>query len=164
MITTVLCYSATSGIAVADCGKPSRVDMGNVGQQHSVQHLEGSTFLMFDNLGHDYVGGPSRLLMVDVSDGRETTIFPNDSTPEVLRSLFSQTRGTIDISHDRERAIVTFTYDSMAVEVRISDGAVLNTFTSLHDVSGIEQFSEERTKVAGRFRLHGIEYVEPQGE
>ena len=31
MITTVLCYSATSGIAVADCGKPSRVDMGNVG-------------------------------------------------------------------------------------------------------------------------------------
>ena len=27
----VLCYSATSGIAVADCGKPCRVDMGNVG-------------------------------------------------------------------------------------------------------------------------------------
>ena len=102
--------------------------------------------------------------MVDVSDGRETTIFPNDSTPEVLRSLFSQTRGTIDISHDRERAIVTFTYDSMAVEVRISDGAVLNTFTSLHDVSGLNQFSEERATVAGRFRLQGIEYVEAQGE
>ena len=31
MITTVLCYSTTSGIAVADYGKPSRVDMGNVG-------------------------------------------------------------------------------------------------------------------------------------
>ena len=31
MITTVLCYSATSGIVVADCGKPCRVDMGNVG-------------------------------------------------------------------------------------------------------------------------------------
>ncbi len=31
MITTVLCYSATSGIAVADYGKPCRVDMGNVG-------------------------------------------------------------------------------------------------------------------------------------
>ena len=36
MITTVLCYSATSGIAVADCGKPCRVDMGNVGQRHSL--------------------------------------------------------------------------------------------------------------------------------
>ena len=31
MITTVLCYSATSGSSVADYGKPSRVDMGNVG-------------------------------------------------------------------------------------------------------------------------------------
>ena len=31
MITTVLCYSATSGSDVADYGKPCRVDMGNVG-------------------------------------------------------------------------------------------------------------------------------------
>ena len=31
MITTVLCYSATSGSSIADCGKPCRVDMGNVG-------------------------------------------------------------------------------------------------------------------------------------
>ena len=31
MITTVLCYSATSGSSVADCGKPCRLDMGNVG-------------------------------------------------------------------------------------------------------------------------------------
>ena len=32
MITTVLCYSATSGSSVADYGKPCRVDMGNVGE------------------------------------------------------------------------------------------------------------------------------------
>ena len=32
MITTVLCYSATSGSSVADYGKPCRVDMGHVGQ------------------------------------------------------------------------------------------------------------------------------------
>ena len=31
MITTTLCYSATSGSVVADCGKPCRLDMGNVG-------------------------------------------------------------------------------------------------------------------------------------
>ena len=31
MITTVLCYSATSGSFVADYGKPCRIDMGNVG-------------------------------------------------------------------------------------------------------------------------------------
>ena len=59
---------------------------------------------------------------------------------------------------------MAFTNDSVAVEVRISDGAVLNVFTSLHDVSGLDQFSEERSKVAGRFRLYGIDYVEAQGE
>ena len=119
---------------------------------------------MFDNLGHDHVGGPSRLLMVDVSDGREITIFPNETTPEALRGLFTHKEGNIDISPDRERAIVAFSLDSVAVEVRIADGEVLNVFTSLHDVSGIEQFSEERTKVAGRFGLHGIDYVETARE
>ena len=58
---------------------------------------------------------------------------------------------------------MAFTDDSVAVEVRLSDGEVLNVFTSLHDVSGLEQFSEERTKVAGRFRLYGIDYVETSG-
>ena len=42
MITTVLCYSATSGIAVADCGKPCRVDMGNVGQNVLRQASSGT--------------------------------------------------------------------------------------------------------------------------
>ena len=51
MITTVLCYSATSGSSVADCGKPCRVDMGNVGllcppvpeQTAIVEHLDKAT-------------------------------------------------------------------------------------------------------------------------
>ena len=119
---------------------------------------------MFDNLGHDYVGGPSRLLMVDVSDGRETTIFPNEHTAEAMQGLFSRYRGSIDISHDRERVIVAFTDEGVAVEVRLSDGEVLNTFASLHDLSNIEYFSEERAKVAGRFRLFGLDYVETRVE
>ena len=162
----VLSLRDLSAFAILDTetGTLKRLVRGSFLQQHSVQHLEGSTFLMFDNLGHDHVGGPSRLLMVDVSSGRETTIFPHENTPEALRELFSQTAGSIDISPDRERAIIVFTGDSVAVEVRISDGAVLNVFTSLHDVSGLGQFSEERAKVAGRFRLYGIDYVETARE
>ena len=155
-----------SAFAILD-GETGRLKLlvrGGFFRQHNVQHLEGSTFLMFDNLGHDDVGGPSRLLMVDVSDGRETTIFPNDSTSEALGSLFSDSRGNIDISPDRKRAIVAFSNAGVAVEVRISDGVVLSVFTSLHDVSGLEQFSEERTAMAGIFLLQGIDYVKPQGE
>ena len=147
----VVSLRSLSAFAILDgeTGRLNRLVRGGFLQQHSVQHLEGSTFLMFDNLGHDYVGGPSRLLMVDISDGRETTIFPNDTTPEALRGLFSRYRGYIDISNDRERAIVAFTDAGVAVEVRLSDGAVLNTFTSLHDVSGIEQFSRRADKGGG---------------
>ena len=59
---------------------------------------------------------------------------------------------------------MAFTDASVAVEVRLSDGEVLNIFTSLHDVSGLDQFSEERSKVAGRFLLYGIDYVETARE
>ena len=148
----------------AETGRIKRVIKGNFLRQHGVQHLRGSTFLMFDNLGHDHVGGPSRLLMVDVSDGRETTVFPNERTPESLRTLFSHNAGSVDISPDSKRAIIVFTGDSTAVEVRISNGEMLNVFTSLHDVSDLGQFSEERTKVAGRFLLYGMDYVETTRE
>ena len=91
----VVSLRSLSAFAILDgeTGRLKRLVRGGFLQQHSVQHLEGSTFLMFDNLGHDYVGGPSRLLMVDISDGRETTIFPNDATPEALRGLFSKNGG-----------------------------------------------------------------------
>ena len=120
----------------AESGRLKRLVRGSFLQQHSVHRLEGSTFLMFDNLGHDHVGGPSRLLMVDVSPtGGRRRSFPMRPPLKPCGSLFSQSAGSIDISPDRERAIIAFTGDSVAVEVRISDGAVLNVFTSLHDLS-----------------------------
>ncbi len=173
----VVSFRSLSAFAILDpeSGRIKRLVRGSFSQQHSVQHLRGSTFLMLDNHGYGDVEGPSRLLMVDISglhspsfvnisDGRETTIFPNDSTPEALRSLFTRWKGNVDISNDRERAIVAFTDDGVAVEVRLSDGEVLNVFTSLHDVSGFDQFAEERATKAGRFEIQGINYVETLGE
>ena len=111
---------------------------GGFFRQHAVTHLEGSKFLMFDNLGSDGVHGPSRLLMVDLADGEETTIFPNDRTPEHLRDMFSRSGGHISISPDRRRCIVTYPHEKSAVEVRLADGAVLAVFTNLHDMSHCE--------------------------
>ena len=144
----------------AETGKLKRLVRGTFYQQHSVRHLEGSTFIMFDNFGTDGVHGPSRLLMIDISDGSETTVFPNDRTPEDLaKHLYSATRGSIDVSPDRSRATVSYTLSGIAVEVRLSDGEVLNVFRNLHDVSGLEQFPEGRSDRAARFRLHGIDYI-----
>ena len=105
---------------------------GTFVHQHSVQHLEGSQFLLFDNMGGDGKHGPSRLLMVDLADGSETTVFPNDGTPESLRGLFSGKQGNIDISSDRQRVMIVFTFAQTVVEVRLKDGEALRVFRSFH--------------------------------
>jgi len=154
-----------SAFAILDgeSGRVKRLVRGSFFFQHSVQHLTGSTFLMFDNHGNDGTHGPSRLLKIDLADGRETTLFPNDQTPEPLRDLFSHLRGVIDISPDRRRAMVSFTGMGVAVEVRLADGAMLNVFHSLHDVSNLEQFPEEypeeRQQRAAVFSMHGLYYI-----
>ena len=154
-----------SAFAIVDgeSGRVKRLVRGSFFYQHSVQHLTGSTFLMFDNHGGDGVHGPSRLLMIDLADGRETTLFPNDRTPQPLRDLFTGDRGALDISPDRRRAMVAFTREGVAVEVRLADGAVLNVFHSLHDVSNLEQFPEEypeeRQQRAAVFSMNGLYYI-----
>ena len=136
---------------------------GGFFRQHSVTHLEGSKFLMFDNLGSDGMHGPSRLLMVDLADGEETTIFPNDRTPEHLRDMFSYQSGHISISPDRRRCIVTYTQESSAVEVRIADGAVLAVFTNLHDMSHVNTLPDERKTKATERHLNSVKYIDSNG-
>ena len=142
-----------------------RIVRGSFLYQHAVQHLEGSRFLMLDNMGSDGTYGPSRLLMVDLADGRETTIFPNERTQEYIRDLYTPEAGNIDISPDRRRAIVVFSGEGIAVEVRLSDGDALNVFRSIHDVSRFEQFSNfdefpnDRMERLIWFHLYGVDYI-----
>ena len=134
---------------------------GGFMMQHSVLHFEGSRFLMLDNRGGRNADGAldvSRLLMVDAANGEETTIFPNHRTPVHLRDLYTSQKGGVAVSPDRRRALVTFTYEGKAVEVRIADGAVLVVFHSLHDVSHLERFPEEQATRAARIQISEVRY------
>ena len=147
-----------------DTYRLKRLFRGGFFGQHHVTHLEGSRFLMFDNWGREGKHGPSRLLMVDIVDGVETTIFPNDSTPEHLRNLDSISKGGISISPDRHRVFITFPQRRKAVEVRISDGAVLTVFTAVHDVSHLDSLPEERKTKAATLPLWTVRYIEKDGK
>ena len=144
-----------------DTHRLKRMVRGGFMMQHSVLHFEGSRFLLFDNQGGrtaDGARGVSRLLMVDAASGEETTIFPNHRTPGHLRELYTSLGGGLAISPNRRRALVTFTYEGKAVEVRIADGAVLVVFDFLHDVSHLERFPEERATRAIRLWLSMVRY------
>ena len=154
------------GFAVLDrrTHRVKRLVRGSFVRQHAVLHLEGSRFLLFDNLGMDSAGGFSRLLMVDLAAGGETTIFPNDATPDHLKQAFFTVRGgDIDLSPDRRRVIGTASNASRGVEVRLSDGAVLAEFVNAHDVSHLERLPDDRMTHAwlGRY-FPGIRYAPPR--
>lgn len=111
-----------------------RLHRGTFHHQHSVTHLEGSKFILFDNrgaVGREDRGASqplqSRLLVVDLATGDEFTVFPGAATPARFQGLYSRVRGYISISPDRQRVIATYAGQG-ALEVRIADGAVLTAF------------------------------------
>ncbi len=124
---------------------------GTFSAQHSVKHLGGSRFIMFDNHGGGGCGRPadpegtcrkySRVLVVDAATSEETVIFPRGQ--DRFAHWYSHAKGRISISPDRTRVIASFARIGKAVEVRVENGAVLAEFDFVHDVRGIERFRAE---------------------
>lgn len=135
-----------------------RLVAGSFHRQHGVRHLEEARFIMFDNLGTDGVHGPSRLLMVDLATSEETTLFPNDATPDYLRDWFT-TIGQFDVSADRRRALLVDPHGARAFEIRLSDGQVLSVFRQIHDLSSLTGMPDELANNAALFEFNGIHYA-----
>ena len=149
------------GIVDSETGEIKQMVRGTFIKQHSVQHLKGSEFLLFDNRGAGVDGGPSRVLLVDIGDGlvRERTVYPTDDTPEDLR-IYSRIRGNIAISEDRGRLIVASSDQGIALEIQVSDGTILNVFRNIHDMTGLSLNLEEAGDMAIYFVLKDLQYVE----
>lgn len=136
-----------------------RLVHGSFHRQHGVRHLSGSRFVLFDNFGADAVAGPARLLTVDLATGRETTVFPNDKTPEHLLDWFALLDGTVDVSTDRSRVLLADPLGARAVEIRLADGQVLNVFRQLHDLSALPGVPEDLVNNAALFEFRGVHYA-----
>ena len=143
----VLSLRNLNAFAVLDreTGALKRYARGTFARQHSVKHLGGSEFILFDNEGgtaQDADFGPgsrvfsrrrSRVLVMDLASGRERVLFPR--TPE--RPWYVPVRGRISLSPDRTRVVVSVGRVGRAVEVRIADGAVLAEFDLIHVRRGL---------------------------
>ena len=135
-----------------------RLARGSFIRQHAVRHFEKARFLMFDNLGTDGVHGPSRLLMVDLATGKETTLFPRDHTPAHLRRVTPMS-GSLAVSPDRRRVLFNEAMAGQTLEVRLSDGRVLNIFRQLHDLSSVDAIPDPFRQQAGVFRYSTSSYA-----
>ena len=149
------------GIMDSETGRMKRLVQGTFFHQHSVQHLKGSEFLLFDNHGADTEAGPSRILLVDLDGGsiRERTIYPLPDTQEDLR-FYSSIRGNISISADRRRILLVSSDQGVGLEVQLSDGAILNVFRNVHDLTGLRHNLEEAGDRAIYLVFYGPLYVE----
>ena len=135
-----------------------RLARGGFVNQHAVRHFEKARFLMFDNLGTDGVHGPSRLLMVDLATGKETTLFPRDHTPARLRRV-TAVNGYMEMSPDRRRVLFNEKTLGRILEVRLSDGRVLNIFRQLHDLSSVEAIPDPFRQRAWVFQSGASSYA-----
>lgn len=150
-----------SALAILDgaSGEVKRLVRGSFAHQHSALHVDRASFLLFDNNG-GHARGASRVLLVDLAQGRETTLFPTERLPAHLTALHTQKIGHISLSPDRKHAIATFGNEGVAVEIRLADAEVVRVFHSLHDISRLDQFPEERRRLAATFKLYGVDFLD----
>ena len=148
------------GIVDGATHRMKRVARGTFRMQHGVVHVRGPMFAMVDNVGAGMQ--ISRLLTVDPVHGREQTIYPaylhsqgnsfflpppppdprqpnnavrgDQTNGPVATPIFTEFNGSLSLSPDGERAIVTYSEQGQAVELRLSDGQVLTLFDDLHDL------------------------------
>ena len=130
----VLSMRNLSAFAVVGRGdhELKRYVRGSFHMQHSVRHLGGSKFIMFDNRTTLVAAPPeaSRVLVVDVATGEETILFPKDSSR--FRDWYSSINGSLSLSPGGDRVLASYSRIGRAVEIRLEDGAVLAEFDDLH--------------------------------
>ena len=134
-----------------------RFYVGNFALQHAVQPFKDCKVIMVDNWGTDGISGPSRLLSYDLCTHTEETIFPKPA--DRGRRVFTFSSGTISLSHDRLRAIVTFSEAGLGYEVDLSTGRILSYLRNLQDLRSARSLSEERLTKAGVLDSQGIYYA-----
>lgn len=156
----VLSFRNLSRFAIFDPVKKQirQIVGGGFIQQHSVRHLSGSRFLIFDNRGGDASGPPSRVVEFDIATGSERRVFPNSNTPEEYAQVFSNRAGHLDISPDRERVLASFTHAGRAFEIEISSGRLIAVYDHLHDISSLEQVPEGERAFANLYSIYGMSY------
>ena len=122
-----------------DTGRLLEARRGSFYRQHGVTPTgDGKRLLLLDNEWARESGagpGASRVLSIDLNTGLPTTLYPRPDTPVAWRP-WSPTRGSIVLSPDGARALVTFPDAGYGVEIDAADGRLHRVFRGAHGEPG----------------------------
>ena len=122
-----------------DTGRLLEARRGSFYRQHGVAPAgDGKRLLLLDNEWARESGagpGASRVLSIDLNTGLPTTLYPRPDTPAAWRP-WSPTRGSIVLSPDGARALVTFPDAGYGVEIDAADGRLHRVFRGVHGEAG----------------------------
>jgi hypothetical protein len=124
---------SSSALVVIDqsTGEVRKVIFGRSVAQHSPFVLPDGNILVFGNLGGERSKGGSRVLWIDSATNEARSIFPGTATRGA--SLYSDTRGVVDVSPDGKRILVTSSREGRVIEADIATGEALWSFDNVMD-------------------------------
>ncbi len=108
--------------------KIKRLIAGRTAAQHSAKFLPDGTVLAFDNQGGSRKLGGSRIVRLNLLDDSVQTIFPTTASRPVL-PFFSFDGGTVTLSPDGKRAMISSKHESRDIEIDLATGRPLWTMT-----------------------------------
>jgi len=150
----------TNSVAVLD-GKTRAVKWIETGRtllQHSPRYIGGGRILVFDNLGGQAERGGSRVISINMRNNHSSIVFPKESSLDT--DFLSATAGYIDLSSDRDRALVSLTRQGKTIEIDINSGEVLWEFVNTHDITDVTGKNDAGEHTYGRFSTLTVAYVE----
>lgn len=136
--------------------KIKRLIAGRTAAQHSARFLPDGTVLAFDNQGGSRSLGGSRIVRLNLVDGSVATLFPTKASRSML-PFFSIDGGTITLSPDGKRAMVSSKQESRDIEVDLATGRPLWSMTHVLDVG--PSMKKSGKPVAGYFAAYGSYYL-----
>lgn len=144
-----------SAIALLDpaTSKIKRMIVGRTAAQHSATFLPDGTILVFDNQGGSRSLGGSRIVRINLVTGNEQTVFPTAASRPVL-PFFNFDGGTVTVSPDGRRAIVSSKHEARDIEIDLATGKPLWTMSHVADI-GLKNGDPE----TGYFDAYGSYYV-----
>jgi hypothetical protein len=151
-----------SAIAIIDAGSGliKHIVVGRTAGQHSPHFLPDGTVVVFDNQGGDRALGGTRILRIDLLHDTATTVYPGSASDPLL-PFWSRDGGTIAVSPDGERIMISVKKQARTLEIDLTTGSAQWLMEKSFDISPFLEMKNKQAEADhGYFNAYGAYYLD----